>query len=274
MVEALKAEIERIATRRFHVVDGPADSTLCQAIDSAQLFLPPSYIEFVKKCGNVKLYRRGYNRYSVEVYSPPAEVTAIDGGDYLLFGKVDSVRFCFSVSLLGRGVETPVFAMNSQGAVKPVQLSFERWLSDRCAKEKKSFTKSEWDAIEAGPKPFSSDELKIIEARRNFDVDIAGTTSSGAKLFFVKNRAKMVLPFLSVGIQARFRESDTEWLHGGVWLPVASIRPGESGTVEKDCYASLVLPETVEIALRPDPKPEDRDYYWEFRGLTEGRFVK
>jgi hypothetical protein len=58
-------------------------------------------------------------------------------------------------------------------------------------------------------------------------------------------------------------------LNGGVWLPVSTILPGETHIVEKDCYKDLVDPRDVEAFDEPDPKPEDRDRYWEFKGLSD-----
>jgi hypothetical protein len=78
----------------------------------------------------------------------------------------------------------------------------------------------------------------------------------------------MVLPYLSLGIRGQLRPPKTEPLHGGVWLPVSSISPGETRVVVKDCYKDLVDPREVEVFDQPDPEPEDRERYWEFRELA------
>jgi hypothetical protein len=51
-------------------------------------------------------------------------------------------------------------------------------------------------------------------------------------------------------------------------LLVSSVSPGETRVVEKDCYKDLVDPKDVEVFEQPDPEPEDRDRYWEFRALA------
>jgi hypothetical protein len=46
---------------------------------------------------------------------------------------------------------------------------------------------------------------------------------------------------------------------------VGHIGPGQTAVVEKDAYRDMVAPEDVEAYALPDPEPEERDRYWEFR---------
>jgi hypothetical protein len=46
---------------------------------------------------------------------------------------------------------------------------------------------------------------------------------------------------------------------------VGHIGPGATAVVEKETYRGLVAPEDVEAYALPDPGPEERDRYWEFR---------
>ena len=78
--------------------------------------------------------------------------------------------------------------------------------------------------------------------------------------FEVTNGSHVRLPYLSIGIRSKDGR-----LIGGVWLPVSSIAPGETAIVEKDVYRDLVEPSAVEAYAKPDPDPEDRERYWEFR---------
>lgn len=43
------------------------------------------------------------------------------------------------------------------------------------------------------------------------------------------------------------------------------IGPGETRVVEPGCYKEFVAPEDTEVFDLPDPGPEDREQYWEFR---------
>ena len=56
---------------------------------------------------------------------------------------------------------------------------------------------------------------------------------------------------------------------GGVWLDVASIEPGSSGIVQRDCYKDQLLQDEVECFSKEDPTPETRDRYWEFNRLPK-----
>jgi hypothetical protein len=43
---------------------------------------------------------------------------------------------------------------------------------------------------------------------------------------------------------------------------------GTLSSIEKDCYKEFLNPKDVEVFEEPDPEPEDRDLYWEFREIT------
>jgi hypothetical protein len=108
--------------------------------------------------------------------------------------------------------------------------------------------------------PFSSHELRIIEARRLFQWRRVGVTATGEVEIEIHNASTMVLPYLSIGVR-------TPRFDGGVWLDVAAIAPGSTRIVAKACYKELASSEDVELFAKPDPEPEDRDRYWEFKGI-------
>jgi hypothetical protein len=76
----------------------------------------------------------------------------------------------------------------------------------------------------------------------------------------------MVLPYLSIGVQG----ADGRKLVGGAWLNVSAIGPGQSGKVEHQCYKELLVPGEQEFFNTPDPTPETRDRFWEFKRLPSG----
>jgi hypothetical protein len=90
MFEWLEEEISAIKTPRFHLVDGPANAELRDAVMQSSLPLPSSYREFVLKFGNAKLYRRARNdSYQVHVYAGPREGTLNDGTRLYHLGSHD-----------------------------------------------------------------------------------------------------------------------------------------------------------------------------------------
>jgi hypothetical protein len=48
-------------------------------------------------------------------------------------------------------------------------------------------------------------------------------------------------------------------------LVISHIGPGQKAVLHTDCYKTLISPELVEVFALPEPKPEDRCYYWEFK---------
>ena len=70
----------------------------------------------------------------------------------------------------------------------------------------------------------------------------------------------MRLNFLSIG--ARHKEGKFD---GGLWLKVKDIASGQEAVVEHDCYSELAPIAEHEFYELPDPAPEDRERYWEFR---------
>jgi len=110
-------------------------------------------------------------------------------------------------------------------------------------------------------KPFSPREMQIVSARRNFKWRHVGFARNGDARFEVINNSSMQLAYLSVGVQGR---GGTK-LVGGVWLDVSKIPPGGRGTVQMDCYKDMLSRNETECFEEPDPTPETRDRYWEFK---------
>jgi hypothetical protein len=52
---------------------------------------------------------------------------------------------------------------------------------------------------------------------------------------------------------------------GRIWVPVEKLEPGQTATYEVDCYRRQVPGETLELFDLPEPQPEDRESFWEFR---------
>ena len=109
-------------------------------------------------------------------------------------------------------------------------------------------------------KPFSQKERNVIEARSKFVWRLIGFAENKDAIFEIENHSTIRLPFLSVGVRGPN-------LIGGVWLDISAIGPGESGKVQKDCYG--INPEHVECFSKPEPTPETRDRFWEFKALPK-----
>jgi hypothetical protein len=266
MFEWLRNEMARVNTAKFYIVDGSAPADLREAIEHSDVPIPPSYEAFVLQFGNAKLYRQG-SVYLVQVFASLLDAESNEGETLLQFGRTDMSLAYFKESLLIRGQESPVFEWYHEQGLRQTAANFEEWLRVKCAAARGLFKKKEWEAIEKGPQPFSAQEKAIVEARKRFRWRVVGIALSGDLRFKVHNGSDLVLPFLSIGIRGKLRPPKSGPLNGGIWLPVSSVLPGETQIIEKGCYKNLVDPKDVEAFAEPDPEPEDRDRYWEFKAL-------
>jgi len=267
MYEHLVEEMARVRTRKFHLVDGPAPPDLRQAVEESPVPVPPSYKEFVLRFGNAKLYR-SVSSYLVQVLAAPREARSVEGEPLLYFGRADMAQAYFKEALLVPGGESPVFEWDHEQGLQKTADGFEPWLEANRTAARRQFKKRQWEAIEKGPPPFTEQERAIVEARKRFRWRVVGVAPNGDLRFEVHNGSAMTLPYLSVGVRGRLMPPNIGPLDGGVWLPVSAVSPGETRIIEKDCYKDLVNPGDVEVFEDPDPEPEDRERYWEFRPLA------
>ena len=263
MFEWLDEEISQIKTPKFHLVDGPAPAELRQAVLSSEFPLPPSYREFVLRFGNAKLYRYG-SSYYITIYAGPREAKSSQEEAFVNIGRTWTSHVYFKEALLVSGLESPVFEWFSNG-IQQTADGFEDWLKAKCKSARKRFKKKEWEAIEKGAPPFNDHEQAIVEARKLFRWRVVDIAPNEDLRFEIHNGSAMTLPYLSVGVRGKLRPPKNGPLNGGAFLPVASIRPGETKVVEFDCYKKFIAPNDTEAFALPDPGPEDREQYWEFR---------
>jgi len=267
MFEWLELELNEIKTNKFHVVDGPADNALRQAVESCNAFVPPSYKQFVLRFGNAYFYRE-LSYYKIGVLASLREERyAKDPEVFYRFGHFDANGAYFKESLFREGEESPVFE-GGEDRMHRVADGFESWLIKRCNAARRRYNKRQWAEIIAGPPPFTPGERRIVDSRRRFRWRIVGIAPNDDVRFEIYNGSDVVLPFLSIGIRGKQRHPQGGGLNGGAWLPVSSVLPGEIRVVEKDCYKKLIDPHDVEAFALPDPEPEDRDRYWEFKTPT------
>jgi len=263
MFEWLEQEVAAVRTRRFHVIDGPAKADFRSAVPASPLSAPPSYVAFVLRFGNAKLYRMtGLDLYWMRVFAAPRNVESRAGESLLYIGGYDETCAYLREETLERDGEAPIFESTKTGIRKAAD-SFEEWVAARAARARRRYDRRKWAEVLRGPPPFTADELSVVEARRLFSWRVVGVAASGEVLYEVTNGSARRLPFLSVGVRGR-----TGTLRGGVWLPVGHIGPGQTAVVAKDTYRDLLAPTDVEAYSLPDPEPEERARYWEFREVA------
>lgn len=260
MFEWLENEIRAVKTPCFHLVDGPADDRLRDAIDESPLALPDSYKAFVLAFGNAKLYRRPRNgSYWVGVLAGPLEATLTNGQVDYLIGHFDDARaYVRPPNDHWHGGELPILEWHG-GQKQKIADTFDDWLRMRCGKALKSYGKKGWEKILEGPEPFSPEELAIVEARKRFAWRLVGSAPDGDVLLEISNGSDRVLPRLSIGARSK-----DDKLLGGLHVDVSRLRPGQTDTFKLNCYRKYYPPDQMELFLLPDPNPWERASYSEF----------
>ncbi len=256
MFEWLEQEISTIKTPKFHLVDGPADPKLEEAVTKSGLPLPKTYMEFVLKFGNAKLYRRSQNGYRIGIFAGPREAVLNDGTRIYHLGFHDGATVY--VKPPSGSFTFPIFEFELDEEEKAAD-DFEAWLTASCARARKSYGKTKWAEILRGPKPFTQDEQNVIEARRQFSWRVVGIDAERNHIFEVTNAGNRMLPVLTIGLRSKDKQ-----LNGAIRLKVGNINPGQTAMLHADCYKDLKPADEMEAFELPDPQPEDRDYYHEF----------
>lgn len=259
MFEWLVEEIEEVKTQKYFVVDGPASDELKRAIENEQYGLPQSYKAFVLRFGKVKLHRYRFG-YQLGVLAAPIPAEAKSDGEALLcVGNYQDRRAYFKVSQLDDGKESPIFESGPGGIVKAAS-GFEAWLQQHDAAIRKKLGKRQWAAIVKGPPPFSPEEQAILDARRGHQWRWVETTATGNVVLELTNGSERALPFYSVGVRSMKRD-----VNGTLRVPTQDLAPGQTRRYERECYNQLIPRDQLELFTLPDPGPEDRESYWEFK---------
>lgn len=259
MFEWLKEELAAIKTPKFHLVEGPASDELREVVLSSTLPISNAYKEFVLQFGNAKFFRELSN-YQLHVFAGPREaVWKKSGEDLIFFGFRDQAKAYFKKALLVEGIEPCVF-VKCGGGLRQIDANFEDWLKRNFKVARRHYKKDEWARILEGPEPFSDAEKDILEARKKFHWRVVGVDANGDMQFEVENRSGRFLSYLSIGIRHKGGK-----LQGGVSLRVGHIAPGRVATVATDCYKKYYPAGEMEAFEKPDPGPDDRERYWEFR---------
>lgn len=258
--EWLDSELKRVKHTTFHKIEGESDP--------GDRNLPPSYREFIGKFGTVKLYRRS-SYWLINIYGSPRFAESPDGTRLVNFGRTDTAIAYFAATSVSAGIEPPVIEWTHGRGLRNSKLSFALWLAAKAKAARRHFTAKEWRALEISPIPFDDEELLILDARQKYSWRIVGIAPNGDIRIEVTNAGLRVLPYLSIGVHARLRSRPGEPFEGGIFLPVSGVLPGETQIIEFDCYKNIVDPLDVELIKLPQPAPDERNHYWEFRAKQD-----
>jgi len=227
-------------------------------VNASSVPLSCSYRQFVLKFGNARLYRNiRNNSYRIGVFAGPRLAVLDDGTSIYHLGFHDGASVY--VKPASSSTDLPIFEFE-EGSEEKLADSFAEWLEASCASARNAYGKEKWREILRGPKPFTAEEKEIVEARRFMRWRVLGIDADGNHLFEVVNEGRRSLASLTVGIRSKDGR-----LNGAVRLNTRHVGPGHTEVLHASCYKDLVPPQQVEVFALQDPKPEDRDYYWEFK---------
>ncbi|MEX2174636.1 MAG: hypothetical protein WD872_09765 [Pirellulaceae bacterium] len=145
MYRWLAQQIAAARQPHLHLVEGPADEQLHQAIGATKLAAPRSYKVFVLELGNCRLFRvaGSDDEYLLEVMSELRQMQTRDGTTYEWFGSYQNRPACFRGDLLAGERESPVFEWhggNGTGRFRETAPGFRPWLKRRFGQARQSFS--------------------------------------------------------------------------------------------------------------------------------------
>lgn len=262
--EWLRQECRDIRSQRFHIFEALNSDDFCFQSGNENIKLRGDYIDFMREFGVGKFFTDYRDAPTMTVYSLKEyrRHEFPTGEAYIGFGDNDQKSFCFSESEVIAGLPLNVFLVNRKTATK-VNANFSEWLRLNYELVRAKFSAAQWKKIIAGPKPFTNNELAIVEARSKFHWSHTGFAPNGDAIFKVHNGSALSLPYLSIGVQGKGGSK----LVGGAWLEISHINPGETGYTQHDCYKEVLLPDELELFQKLPPIREKRDGYWEFKKL-------
>jgi hypothetical protein len=248
MYEFLTQELATLKWPGFHVVDG------ARSVPDLDPALPPSYLEFARRFGNARLYRKG-DAYDVGVRVPPEPETRA-GRQLLCVGHYYWDRAYLVVDELAPGHEATVYEW-SDGALEPAAASFGEWLVERSTQAREAYEPEEWEQFVRGPAPFTVEEEARVRARRQIEWTRVAASEPDLLRVRIRNRSELTLGAFSLGMR---------WPSGAesrLALNVATVPPGGESIIEH--HGSGRSYEGVELFDLPDPAPETRELYPELR---------
>lgn len=257
----LERELSSIRSRRFHIFESLPIHELSYEGPMGLVRLTGDYATFLAHFGYARLFCDHRDAPALSVYSlkPFRRYECGNGKVYIGFGfRGQQSVFFDEQEILSNGC-SKVYVVSKKGG-KEIAQNFGEWFKSAYDWVRSKYSPSQWKRIVEGPKPFSEEEMLVVETRRQFQWRHCGFSEDGDAIFEVVNNSPRRIPYLTIGI----RDKNDAILVGAVWLDVERIGPGEKGILKKDCYKDHIPPQELVPFDLPEPIPEKREAYWEF----------
>ena len=258
--EWLENEVSNIKMKTIHCLGSCLEDDELSVLLKNYPYLPSSYVEFVSKFGSAKLYKmKSY--YKIGVLCPPKKITFPDGEKLLMIGHFDDSRVFFKSAYMSSNSESAIFEDDEEYNLEKIADSFDEWIIKRCEDAEKFYIELEEERIKNNSESFNDKEFEIIEARKKIKWQKIGFSPDGDVRILVRNESNLTLPFLTIGFRGK-----NPAIEGRIWLPISHVMPGQEDIVEHSGYKKHVSgEENRDFYHLPDPTPEEKDRFWEFR---------
>lgn len=254
----LNEEIEAIGTKKFFVPAGKTSGDTLDEFEKQYGKLPVGYKDFVAQFGGVHLFRHcEREEYALVIERSPKLVKAQDNGFFISIGsRVGNQVYLFGQN--GAFVDE-ILEHRESGGIVSCRDGFAAWLRRSFEKEKRSYSKAEWDQISDGPPPFSAQERGTIEARLKWDVSLAGYDAKNNLILQVQNNSERIFKYITVNIRRG-------WIRALVPVRVEHISPRASASCTIAFYKDSIRTGEAEVLPIFDIGPEDRKLLFELEG--------
>jgi hypothetical protein len=267
----LDAEVQQMGTRRFFRTGCavPRREEVARATPS----LPRDYVDFIVRYGDTALFRVGSLSYRLSIWWPPPRRTVHRGEALIIVGKTEGSYVAFSEAEGTARYGDEVKELSPSGACRSTKKTFSIWLQEKFATYRRKYSPRAWRGLQSGPAPFTDEERAIVQARGQFGWEVMESSIPSLPTLRIHNRSTRRLPFITLDFHATVPELFIQELHGGIYVPVANLSPGDSVLVTKALtYHGRC--QFMSPVVFTDPiffEPEEREYLWEFQEMpTDG----
>lgn len=263
LLQAHRAEVKHRRMFAFSAPPPDAESLL------AELPLPDDYLRFVAMFGSAELYQE-CRQPRVEVVAPTYRCVDETGRKLLYFGRTEFVFGHFVWKEHNDG-EYPEIRLWVSRGWRRYEHTFGHWLLAACKKARRDIGGRRWRALCTEAEPFSPEELRIVEARRHYEVRIDGATSAETLVLEVVNRSTMRMPYLTVGTQFVVPDAFFNPVDRVSWLDVSDLQPGMAKRVSVR-HRGISDHRAATLFAVDEPIPEQRECFREFRDVAPAAF--
>jgi len=266
----LDMEIAAMKTPSFFKTDAAPPAQV--EVDAFAPRLPSEYRDFLVRYGDAQFFRTHGLVYRMCIRWPPPKTYAHHRGTLLIIGMTEGSYVAFRCDTAAGRCSDEVNELSLNGSCRSTGLTFSLWLKRKFDVYGRKYGSRAWMMLQRGPRPFSSTELDIVQARRHFIWQVKEQGTPSMPTFQITNRSWRRLPFITIRFLATVPSLFIPKLVGGVFIAVDHVPPGGTTSVCRTLvhHGRCEYEPNVSYFDPPYAEPEERDFLWEFLPFPEG----